>query len=66
MARKLVLNFLGGIAIAAVFLEIAMAANGAAAAADRPGCRVVIGAAVKDGANAPVFETDHSRCRLVA
>ena len=69
MTRTLVLNFLGGMAFAAIFLGVAMAADGrAAAAAPRPGCRTVIGIAVRGDAliSGPVFETDHSRCRLVA
>jgi hypothetical protein len=66
MTRNLVLHFLGGMAVASVFLGLALAVDGrhGAVAADRPerpGCRVVIGVARAD-----TFATDHPRCRLVA
>jgi hypothetical protein len=35
-------------------------------AAERPGCRTVIGIALGAGRPGPAFAADHSRCRLVA
>jgi hypothetical protein len=69
MTRNLVLCFAAGMAIAAVFLGIALAGQGRGAvrlAAERPGCRTVIGIALGAGRAGPAFAADHSRCRLVA